>query len=233
MTTSASRPKRARAASSSSNAARWTRRPAERPGELLDAALRVFAARGYRNASLEEVAAAAGVTKGAVYHYFKNKEDLLASALEHRQRRSAGRLEEALRQEPGTAAARIRLLFRRAFGDSDPSRRDMLALIQTVAHEAPAVYRRWVARGPMKWWRVVASLIAEGQASGEFGTEIDAEVAARVVLVGVLGQVSWQRYAETIPGVAIDQDRLIDAAVDMLLASLRPRRPAAVRGRRQ
>ena len=166
-------------------------------------------------------------------HYFKNKEDLLAGALEHRQQRSAGRLEEALRREKGSAAARIRLLFRRAFGDSDPSRRDILSLIQTVAHEAPAVYQRWVARGPMKWWLVVASLIAEGQATGEFGTEVDAEVAARVVLVGVLGQVSWQRYAQTIPGVAIDQDRLIDAGVDMLLASLRPRSAGSSRRRRQ
>src|SRR5690242_644018 len=215
-TLSESRTLRPRGSTSPSNAGRWTRRPAERPGELLDAALRVFAARGYRNASLEEVAAAAGVTKGAVYHYFKNKEELLSSALEYRQQRSSVRLEEALRRETGTSAARIRLLFRRAFGDGDPGRRDMLALIHTIAHEAPAVYQRWVARGPMKWWRVVASLIAEGQETGEFGTAIDAEVAARVVLVGVLGQVSWQRYAESIPGVAIDQDRLLDGAVDML-----------------
>jgi AcrR family transcriptional regulator len=49
---------------------RWERRPDARPQELLDAALSVFAERGYRNTRLEEVAEAAGVTKGTIYHYF-------------------------------------------------------------------------------------------------------------------------------------------------------------------
>ncbi len=205
---------------------RWERRPAERPGELLDAALRVFAARGYRNASIEEVAAAAGVTKGAVYHYFTNKEDLLSSALEHHQLRAFGRLEAALENEHGSSSARLRVLFHSAFGGDDSVRRDVLLLLHSIAHEAPEVYRRWVATGPMRWWNVVESLIVEGQESGEFRRDADAEVTARVALVGVLAQFAWQRYAESVPGVAIDRERLIDAAVDMLIASLRPAKPA-------
>jgi len=51
---------------------------------LLDAAAAVFAARGYHGASLDEVAAAAGFTKGAVYSNFKNKEDLFVAVLEDR-----------------------------------------------------------------------------------------------------------------------------------------------------
>lgn len=201
---------------------RRERRPAERPGELLDAALRVFAARGYRNATLEEVAAAAGVTKGAVYHYFDNKEQLLSSALEHHQQRTFGRLEDALSQEQGSASARVRLLFETAFAGDDPARRDVLSLLQSIGQDAPDVYRRWVASGPMRWARVVASLIAEGQSTGEFRPDADAEVSARVALVGVLAQFAWQRYAQSVPGVAIARERLVDSAVDMLLASLRP-----------
>ncbi len=205
---------------------RWERRPAERPGELLDAALRVFAARGYRSANLEEVAAAAGVTKGAVYYHFTNKEQLLSRALEHHQERAFARLEGALENEHGPASARIRLLFHSAFGGDDPVRRDVLLLLHSIAHEAPDVYRKWVGTGPARWWHVVESLIVEGQESGEFRRDADAEVTARVALVGVLAQFSWQRYAETVPGVAIERDRLIDGAVDMLLASLRPAKPA-------
>ena len=211
---------------------RWERRPAERPGELLDAALRVFAARGYRNASLEEVAAAAGVTKGAVYYHFTNKEQLLSRALEHHQQRAFARLEGALGNEHGSASARLRVLFQSAFGGDDPVRRDVLLLLHSIAHEAPEVYRKWVGTGPMRWWRVVESLIVEGQESGEFRREADAEVTARVALVGVLAQFSWQRYAESVPGVAIDHERLIDNAVDMLLASLRPARPTRSTDRR-
>jgi len=44
--------------------------------EILAAALREFAARGYQSVTVEEIAAAAGVTKGAVYHWFSDKDDL-------------------------------------------------------------------------------------------------------------------------------------------------------------
>ncbi len=49
---------------------------------ILEAAVQVFGERGYRGASVDEVAAAAGVTKGAVYYYFEDKDDL-ASDLQH------------------------------------------------------------------------------------------------------------------------------------------------------
>jgi AcrR family transcriptional regulator len=49
---------------------------------LLRAAAQVFAARGFHAATLDEVAAAAGFTKGAVYSNFKNKDDLFLALLE-------------------------------------------------------------------------------------------------------------------------------------------------------
>jgi AcrR family transcriptional regulator len=50
---------------------------------ILDAALEVFGEHGYRGASVDDVAAAAGVTKGAIYYYFTDKDDL-ARDLQHR-----------------------------------------------------------------------------------------------------------------------------------------------------
>lgn len=52
--------------------------------ELLSAALRVFARRGYREASVDEIAAEAGYSKGAVYWHFSGKADLFAALLEER-----------------------------------------------------------------------------------------------------------------------------------------------------
>ena len=52
--------------------------------ELLSAALRVFARRGYRQAGVDEIAAAAGYSKGALYWHFSGKEDLLLALLEER-----------------------------------------------------------------------------------------------------------------------------------------------------
>ena len=52
--------------------------------ELLAAALRVFARRGYKEAGVDEIAAEAGYSKGAVYWHFSDKEDLLLTLLEER-----------------------------------------------------------------------------------------------------------------------------------------------------
>ena len=75
-------------------APRWERKAEERPEALFEAAITVFSDRGYRATRLEEVAEAAGVSKGTVYRYFLNKEDLLEKALDHR--RNLGRAQEAL-----------------------------------------------------------------------------------------------------------------------------------------
>src|SRR4051812_36341603 len=52
--------------------------------ELLSAALRVFARRGYREAGVDEIAAEAGYSKGALYWHFSGKEELLTALLEER-----------------------------------------------------------------------------------------------------------------------------------------------------
>ncbi len=182
--------------------------------------MRVFAAHGYRRARLDDVAAEAGVTKGAVYHYFADKEDLLRRALERRRDEVLGRLEHALAEGEEPAAERLRAGLHRAFGGHDPARADALALLQGIAHECPELYREWIANGFVKGWRVVASLIEEGMASGEFRAGVDAEAVARVLFTGLLGQVVMQRHAARVPAVRADAGRLVDAAVELMLAGL-------------
>jgi len=55
---------------------RWRRRSDARPGEILQAALDVFAEKGFAAAKMEEIGRRAGVTKGTVYLYFPSKDDL-------------------------------------------------------------------------------------------------------------------------------------------------------------
>lgn len=204
-------------------ALRWERRPDERPQELLDAALAVFAERGYRNARIDDVAEAAGVTKGAVYHHFANKEQLLSRAIEHYLATAFGDLDALLRGESGPASVRIRMLLRRGFGSADPKRRRVLALLlQDLRHDVPRAYRQWLAGGPMKGWQLLAELIEEGKTNGEFRPDVDAESAARVTIAGLMAQLVWQQLAGEVPGLAIDEDRLIDSTIDLLLHGLRP-----------
>jgi len=55
---------------------KWQRKPDERPAQIVDAALEVFSRRGFRTATMDEVAVRAGITKGTIYNYFRSKEDL-------------------------------------------------------------------------------------------------------------------------------------------------------------
>ena len=57
------------------------RRKEARPGELLDAALDLFVAKGFAATRAEEVAAKAGVSKGTLFLYFKSKEDLFEAVV--------------------------------------------------------------------------------------------------------------------------------------------------------
>jgi AcrR family transcriptional regulator len=60
---------------------RWQRRAEDRPREICAAALEVFAERGFAAARLEEIAHRAGVSKGTLYLYFKDKEDLFRAVV--------------------------------------------------------------------------------------------------------------------------------------------------------
>ena len=61
--------------------AKHERRKESRPGELLDAALDLFVAKGYAATRAEEVAAKAGVSKGTLFLYFKSKEELFEAVI--------------------------------------------------------------------------------------------------------------------------------------------------------
>jgi AcrR family transcriptional regulator len=86
---------------------------------ILDAAMEVFAQTGYRRASMDQVAEAAGLTRQAVYHYFRSKADLFRASVEalhegaHEAEIEAGRVaEEAGESLAGILAAQIDGRFR-------------------------------------------------------------------------------------------------------------------------
>lgn len=68
-------------ASTSNESGRWRRRKEERPAEILNAALKTFAIKGFAATKLDVVAKEAGVSKGTVYLYFESKEALFKAVV--------------------------------------------------------------------------------------------------------------------------------------------------------
>jgi AcrR family transcriptional regulator len=55
----------------------------ERRLQILDTALKIFAARGFKGTSIKDIAEAANISQGLMYHYFASKEGLLEATVEH------------------------------------------------------------------------------------------------------------------------------------------------------
>ena len=117
------------------------RTQAERRAEtrrlLLDAGRRLFAEKGYAETATPEIAAAAGLTRGALYHHFPDKTALFAAVVEAEHAAVANDIEAAGGTSPADPVAAL-LLGSRAFfaAMSDPGRRRIMLL------DAPAVLGR-------------------------------------------------------------------------------------------
>jgi TetR/AcrR family transcriptional regulator len=189
---------------------------------LLAAAFRVFAARGYRATRLEDVADAAGVTKGAIYHYFDSKEDLLRRAVQSRHRAMFAEIESALEREQAPAAARIRFVLRKVWlhwMEPDWGQAFRL-LLGELSIEFPALFRMWAEEGPVHGWALIRRLIEQGVAGGEFRVDVDAEVAARLVVSGLMLQAALQVHLGLAELAPCDADRIFDSAVELFLHGL-------------
>jgi len=90
--------------------------------ELLDTARRVFEERGFHAASLEEIAEAAGYSKGAIYANFAGKDELFLAVLaEHVERRVRQTADVALRGEDLESAVRAVARGARELGEREPA----------------------------------------------------------------------------------------------------------------
>jgi AcrR family transcriptional regulator len=201
---------------------KWERKAKERPEALFLAALDVFSRHGYRASRLEDVAKAAGVSKGTVYNYFENKEDLLRKALEYKLKVVLALAETAIGSFRGTASEKLRFFMERGWNRSlsaDVGRFHKLMLGEILV-EIPELFRLWARKGLLQSWKLAEKIIREGQASGEFRAEADAAGAARFAMAGL----SYQALLHEHMGVAkldpYPAAGILGGAVDIMIRGL-------------
>jgi AcrR family transcriptional regulator len=102
--------------SDSKNHPRWQRRAEDRPREICAAALEVFAEKGFAAAKLEEIARRAGVSKGTLYLYFKDKEDLFRAVVRDTVAPNIASIRESVAAADIPFADLVRALFTRFVG---------------------------------------------------------------------------------------------------------------------
>jgi AcrR family transcriptional regulator len=91
---------------------RWTRRKHARPEEITAAALESFVERGYAATRLEDVAARAGISKGTLYLYFANKEELFKAVVREALVARLVEFKSQIGKFQGSSADLLRLVFK-------------------------------------------------------------------------------------------------------------------------
>jgi len=151
---------------------------------LLDAAVRVFARKGYHTCRVGDIAEEAGVAHGLLYHYFASKEELLETVF----RENWSDLLEAVKavEEAGEPAREqlrqvAAILLRSWRRDPDLVR----VLVREVAR-SPQVQLRVAEIGEA--FQAIERIVRRGQEAGEFRSDLDPRLAA-VIFYGALEEI--------------------------------------------
>lgn len=179
-------------------AQRKSRRAEPGRSGILLSAIDCFAHHGYAGTSIDRIARTAGVTKGALYYHFKDKEQLLFSAVRDRIEAFENMVLSEL-DRAGGPVDRLRAVARICAENavSDNHRRFIITLMvealdtnDVLSNEFREMLQRF--RGFLR------SLIRQGQEAGAFRRDIDVPRAAEIFVAGILGaEVQFYQDPET------------------------------------
>lgn len=161
---------------------KFRRRAEARPDEILDAALAVFTEKGFEAARVDDIAARAGLSKGAVYLYFDSKEALLRGLIEREVAPAAERLRALADAGGDDPAATLKLIVTVATQlMNEPRIFATPKLVLSVAvrfREIAEFYRKRVIDEAIG---AIAKLHRKGVASGAF-RDADSDTVARMAM---------------------------------------------------
>ena len=157
---------------------------------ILDAAVRVFAKKGFYATRVSEVAKAAGVADGTIYLYFKSKEELLVSLFEDRVERLLAFLHTELPATTG-AAAKLRRIIELQLGLLE-GERDLAEVITVILRQSTKLMKEYAAPKFTAYLDAIARVVAEGQAAGEFRGDVSPSLVARATFGALDGiTMTW------------------------------------------
>jgi AcrR family transcriptional regulator len=185
---------------------KWRRCPEDRPVQIIKAALHVFGECGLANARLQDIAAEAGVSKGTIYLYFPNKEELFREMIRQTSVAAIERAEDAL------SRARFRptnelLAFMRvywAFARS-PEFSTIHRLVLGELHQFPDLAQFYAREVVARGQKLLGGIIARGIDAGEF-RPIDPMVAARMLVALIVMGGIWRDERTGVPLLAHKTD---------------------------
>lgn len=182
----------------------------------MTAAIDCFARLGYQGTSIDRIARDAGVTKGAVYYHFRDKEELLFEAVKDR----IGGFEHQVLEEVTSAEdamANLRHVIDACFFHATVSnhRRFIITLMIEALDTNPRLSAEF--RNILRRMRTfLAGVVRRGQQQGVLRPDVAPETAAEMIAGGIIG-AEVQHYQDPDE---VDLRRMLDTLLEQLMAWL-------------
>jgi TetR/AcrR family fatty acid metabolism transcriptional regulator len=165
-------------------------RDPDKPQQIIEAAVRVFARKGYFNARVSDVAREAGIAAGTIYLYFDTKEDILVTMFREKMAAFVDAVRRAIAEEPD-AVAKLRRLIRLHFQilQDDPQ---LAEVVQVELRQGQKLFRGAASQEISAYFALIGSVFEEGAAAGRFASGLPVKVATKM-LFGAMDQMatSW------------------------------------------
>jgi TetR/AcrR family fatty acid metabolism transcriptional regulator len=165
-------------------------RDSDKHGQIIDAAVRVFARNGYYNSRVSDIAREAGIASGTIYLYFRTKDEILVTMFREKMAAWVGHVREQIREEVDVVA-KVRRLVALHFGvlERDPA---LAEVVQIELRQGQKFFRGASAHEISAYFELIASVLEEGQAAGVFRRDVAVKTAVKV-LFGAMDQMatSW------------------------------------------
>ncbi|PWK38280.1 TetR family transcriptional regulator [Cupriavidus plantarum] len=205
------------AIASPADARRWTRRKAARPQELVAAALELFVERGFAATRLEDVAAAAGVSKGTVYLYFANKEELFKTVVRENMIPALMKGVDLVDSYEGSTPELLRELLLGWWGliGATPVA-GLTKLIMAESGNFPDIAQFYQNEVIEPGERLFARVLERGAARGEF-RPLPANPCTTLFCAPLVYLMIWQRAFSNVSCEPIDPNAFVDQLLHMLL----------------
>lgn len=201
-------------------AARSTSASAEKRRAILDAAVRVFAERGFNHCRVSDIADEAGVAYGLVYHYFKSKDGILDEVFLERWGLMLEVIQNAHDDEtltPREKLTKVATFIVESYGRQPEV---MQVVIVEVTRQANTFGRRhWVKI--QEGHAGIARIVATAQARGELRPDIPPELAG-IVFYGGIEQLLTAWIFDLMPSEPEDRNAAVAALIETIVGGLGP-----------
>lgn len=148
-------------------------------GKIIDAAMKLFLEKGYENTTMQDIVEAGGMSKGAIYHYFKSKQEIVVYLSNYEKELFTSRIKELMTHTGMTAQQKISQMFAYLFSN------DVLSTLtkEKWAEKVPFALLDTLRNSLNVLSGYLEEILRQGTANKEFDCEYPKELAGVLILL--------------------------------------------------